>query len=238
MSESASGKEKKPTPAVARVLRRWFIAGLIVWLPIAATLVVVRFIVNLLNASLLLIPPFWRPDIPGLGVLLSIALLIGTGAFAANFLGRQALQWAESLLDRIPIVRSVYGGMKKLAETIFADASMSFRQPILFEYPRKGIWSIGFVTGKPIGEVQEKTAEEVITAFVPTTPNPTSGWIVMLPKKDVVWLDMSVEEAMRLIISLGMVTPETPSVRELVAQTAPDVERAASEPSAERSPSR
>lgn len=229
MSEKKTAKPKKESTALGRVLRRWFVAGLIVWLPIAATLVVVRFIVNLLDASLLLIPPFWRPDIPGLGVLLSIVLLIATGAFAANFLGRQALSWAESLLDRIPIVRSVYGGIKKLAETVFADTSVSFRQPILFEYPRKGIWSIGFVTGNPIGEVQNKTAEEVITAFVPTTPNPTSGWIIFLPKKDVIWLDMSVEDAMRLIISLGVVTPDSPSLKRLVEEVSPPADAPAAD---------
>lgn len=213
--------EKKESHVIMRMLRRWFVAGLIVWLPIAATLVVVRFIINLLDASLLLIPPFWRPDVPGLGVLLSLVLLIGTGAFAANFLGRQALRWAETLLDRIPIVRSVYGGMKKLAETIFADSSTSFRSPVLFEYPRKGLWSIGFVTGNPIGEVQRKTSEEVITVFVPTTPNPTSGWIVLIPKKDIIRLDMTVEEAMRLIISLGVVTPDTVPVKDAPEETRP-----------------
>ncbi|ULQ46184.1 DUF502 domain-containing protein [Flagellatimonas centrodinii] len=195
------------------LLRKWFIAGLLVWLPLGATLVVIRFLMGMLDASLILIPAAWRPQIPGLGVILSLVLVLGTGALAANFVGRRALGWGESLLGRIPLIRSVYGGIKKLAETVFSESSNAFRQPIMIEYPRKGLWSIAFVTGEPIGEVQDKTAEAVLTCFVPTTPNPTSGYIVMVPRKDVLWLEMSVEQAMRLIISLGVVTPEHPAAR-------------------------
>ncbi len=195
--------------AMRSLLRRWVIAGLLIWIPLGVTLLVLRFFINLLDASLLLIPASLRPDIPGLGVLLSIVLVVGTGALAANFLGGQAVKLVEDLLDRIPLVRSVYGGMKKLAETLFSKSSVSFRQPILIEYPRAGVWSIGFITGDPIGEVQQKTAEHVLTCFVPTTPNPTSGFIVLVPKKDIIPLDMSVEQAMRLVISLGVVTPDS-----------------------------
>lgn len=190
------------------LLRKWFIAGLLVWLPLGVTLLAVRFLMGLLDTSLLLFPASIRPQIPFLGVILSLLLVLGTGAVAANYVGKRALGWGESLLGRIPLVRSVYGGMKKLAETLFSGNSLSFRQPIIIEYPRKGVWSIAFITGEPIGEVQEKTAEHVLTCFVPTTPNPTSGFIVLVPKKDVVLLDMSVEEAMRMVISLGVVTPE------------------------------
>lgn len=190
------------------LLRRWLIAGLLVWLPLGVTLLVIRFVVGLLDTSLLLIPPAFRPEIPGLGVLLSIVLVLGTGAIAANYVGKRFVLWTEALFARIPLVRTVYGGMKKLAETIFSDQSVSFRQPILIEYPRKGIWSVAFLTGSPIGEVQDKTADHVLTCFVPTTPNPTSGFIVLVPEKDVIRLKMSVEEAMRLVISLGVVTPE------------------------------
>jgi len=194
---------------LTNLLRRWLIAGILIWLPLGATLLVIRFVVSLLDTSLLLIPPAYRPDIPGLGVLLSVLLVLGTGAIAANYVGNRLVVWTEALLARIPLVRTVYGGIKKLVETIFSDKSVSFRTPILVEYPRKGIWSVAFVTGSPIGEVQEKTADHVLTCFVPTTPNPTSGFIVLVPEKDVIRLEMSVEDAMRLVISLGVVTPES-----------------------------
>lgn len=193
---------------MTNLLRRWLIAGMLIWLPLGATLLVIRFVVGLLDTSLLLIPATYRPQIPGLGVLLSIVLVLGTGAVAANYLGGRLVVWTEALLSRIPLVRTVYGGIKKLAETIFSDKSMSFRQPILIEYPRKGIWSVAFITGDPIGEVQDKTAEHVLTCFVPTTPNPTSGFIVLVPEKDIIRLEMAVEDAMRLVISLGVVTPD------------------------------
>ena len=197
----------------AKIDRRWLIAGMLIWLPLGATLLVIRFVINLLDTSLLLIPEVYRPDIPGLGALLSVVLVLGTGAIAANYLGSRVVIWTEALLGRIPLVRTVYGGIKKLAETIFSDKSVSFRQPILIEYPRKGLWTVGFVTGEPVGEVQEKTAERVLTCFVPTTPNPTSGFIVLVPEREVIRLEMSVEAAMRLVISLGVVTPDAPPSR-------------------------
>jgi uncharacterized membrane protein len=203
-------EEQLERHGLSRLLRRWFIAGLLVWIPLGVTLLVIRFIVNILNASLLLLPPVIRPEVPLLGVVLSVLIVIGTGAFAANYIGRRFLDWSETLVARIPVVRSVYGGMKKLAETVFSERSVAFRRPVLLEYPRKGIWSMGFQTGEPAGEVQRRTDKEVITVFVPTTPNPTSGFIVMVPREDVVWLDMSVEQAMRMIISLGVVTPDVP----------------------------
>lgn len=201
---------------MGNLIRRWLIAGLLVWLPLGATLLVIRFVVSILDTSLLLIPAAYRPNIPGLGVLLSVLLVLGTGAIFGNYLGGKLLAWGEAMLSRIPLVRSVYGGFKKLTETLFSDSSKSFRQPLLIEYPRKGVWSIAFVTGSPLGEIQDKTAEHVLTCFVPTTPNPTSGFIVMVPEKDTVPLVMSVEEAMRMIISLGVVTPDEPGRKEAV----------------------
>lgn len=190
------------------LLRRWFVAGLLVWLPLGATIIVVRVLMGLLDTSLILLPEPWRPAFPGFGVLLSLMVILLTGGLAANFLGRRALGWAESLVNRIPLVRSVYGGIKKLAETVFTEGSTAFRQPVMIQYPRLGIWSLAFVTSEPAGELQDRTEHTVLTCFVPTTPNPTSGFIVLVPRKDVIWLSMSVEEAMRLIISLGVVTPE------------------------------
>lgn len=195
---------------MGNLIRRWLIAGLLVWLPLGATLLVIRFVVGILDTSLLLIPELYRPKIPGLGVVMSIVLVLGTGALFGNYLGGKLLAWGEAMLSRIPLVRSVYGGFKKLTETLFSDSAKAFRRPMLIEYPRKGMWSIAFVTGTPIGEVQDKTADRVLTCFVPTTPNPTSGFIVLVPEKDIVWLDMSVEAAMRMVISLGVVTPDQP----------------------------
>ena len=144
------------------LLRRWFIAGLLVWLPLGATFLVVRVLAGVLDTSLILVPTDWRPAIPGIGILLSLLLILLTGALAANFIGRRALGWGESLLNRIPLVRSVYGGIKKLTETVFSENSTAFRQPILIQYPRKGIWSIAFVTSEPAGEIQEKTEHTVL----------------------------------------------------------------------------
>jgi len=193
---------------LTNLLRRWLIAGILIWLPLGATLLVLRFVIGLLDTSLLLIPGAIRPDVPGLGILLSVILVLGTGAIAANYVGRRLLVWTEAMLGRIPLVRTIYGGIKKLAETVLSDQSVSFRQAVLIEYPRKGIWSIAFITGSPISEVQEKTRTTVLTCFVPTTPNPTSGFILLVPESEVIRLDMSVEEAMRLVISLGVVTPD------------------------------
>ena len=127
----------------------------------------------------------------------------------ANIIGRRLLTLGERIVERIPLVRSLYSGVKKAAETILSDSGDSFRKVLLIEYPRKGIWSIAFQTGEPLGEVQQKTAAEVVTVFVPTTPNPTSGFIVLVPRTEIVELDMSVEEGLRLVISLGVVTPES-----------------------------
>lgn len=196
------------------MIRRWLIAGLLVWLPLVATFLVLQLLVNFLDQSLLLLPNAWRPeallgfDIPGLGIILSLVLVLITGFFAANILGRSVVAAGESLLARIPLIRTVYSGVKRLAETVLGESSTSFRKVLLVEYPRRECWTLAFQTGAPVGEVQDKTAREVLTVFVPTTPNPTSGFIVLLPKEDVIELDMSVEDGLRMVISLGVVTPE------------------------------
>jgi len=192
------------------MIRRWFFAGLLVWIPLGATLLVIRFLFNLLDASLLLVPGSLRPDIPGLGVLLSIVLVLGTGAVAANFIGGRVVSWVERQLNHIPLVRSIYGGVKKLAETLFSKSSSAFRKVVLIEYPRKGLWSIGFQAGDALPDATRQLGVDTVTVFVPTTPNPTSGFIMQVPRAEVVWLSMSVEEGMRYVISLGMVLPETP----------------------------
>jgi len=190
-----------------RVLRRWLFAGLLIWIPLAATLLVIRFLIGVLDTSLLLIPASARPDIPGLGVILSVLLVLGTGALAANYLGSRLLTWAEELVNRIPLVRTLYSSVKKLAETLFSENSSSFKKVVLIEWPRAGQWSIGFQAGEPIRELAAKTGRELIPVFVPTTPNPTGGFIMQVPPESVTVLDMSIEEGMRYIISLGVVTP-------------------------------
>jgi uncharacterized membrane protein len=190
------------------MIRKWVLAGLMVWVPLGATLLVLRFLYNLLDSSFLL-PQSWR--LPGSGVLLTAAVVLGTGVIAANYRGGQFLAWAERLLNHIPLVRSLYGGTKKLAETLFSENSSAFRKVVLIEWPRKGLWSVGFQAGEPLRELREKTGCEMLTVFIPTTPNPTSGFIMQASRDEVVVLDMSVEEGMRYIISLGVVTPGNPA---------------------------
>ena len=178
-------------PTALALLRRWIIAGLLIWIPLSITLLVIRFVFGVLDTSLLLLPVSLRPSIPGLGVLLSIGLVIGTGALTANLIGVAVIKWVEAAVARVPLLGTVYGGIKKLAETIFSGSGKSFRQAVLVQWPRAGVWTIGF-----------------ITAFVPTTPNPTSGFIVVVARAELKLLDMSVEQAMRMVISLGVVVPD------------------------------
>jgi uncharacterized membrane protein len=194
-------------------LRRYIVAGILVWLPIGVTLFLLRILVGMLDRSLVLIPQQYRPEeiigfaIPGLGLLLTLLILLVTGVLAANIVGRSMVGFWESLLERIPIVRSVYSAAKNFAEIVFSDSSQSFKKVLLIQYPRKGLYSLAFQTSSQLGEVQGRTGEEVICTFVPTTPNPTSGVIIIVPRKDVIELDMDVDEALKMIISLGVVVP-------------------------------
>lgn len=198
-------------------LRRYIVAGLLVWLPLAVTYQLLKFVVGQmdgwLDKAFALLPPEYHPDqllgisIPGLGVIFTILLLVLTGMFAANIVGRAFVAGWESLLDRIPVVRPIYSAVKKFAELVFSDKSQSFKNVLLIEYPRKGLYSLAFQTSSELGEVQGRTGGEVVCTFVPTTPNPTSGFIIIVPRKDVVVLDMEVDEALKMIISLGVVVP-------------------------------
>ena len=193
--------------------RRYMVAGILVWLPIGVTVFLLRILIGLMDRTLLLLPQQYRPEIlfgfssPGLGFVLTIAVLLVTGILAANIVGRSMVGLWETLLDRIPIVRSIYSGAKNFAEIIFSDSSNSFKRVLLIEYPRKGLYSLAFQTSSELGEVQGRTGEDVVCTFVPTTPNPTSGFIIIVPKKDVIVLDMDVDEALKMIISLGVVVP-------------------------------
>lgn len=195
-----------------RLLRRWAVAGLLVWLPLAVTLLILRAGINFLDSSLLLLPPSWRPDYPLFGVVLSVVLVLGTGAFAANFLGKQALSWVESALGHIPFVRTIYGSFKKLAETLFSGNAVAFRRALLIRYPHRDSWSIAFQTADTPRQMQDKVGQALVTVFVPTTPNPTSGFLLLVPESEVIWLEMPVEEALRLVISLGVVAPEAEKI--------------------------
>ena len=196
-------------------LRRYLIAGLLVWVPLVITVFVIKVLVDLMDRSLLLLPPASRPEaligfnIPGLGLILTAVVVLATGMVVTNLLGRKLVDYWEGLLLRIPIVRSVYSASKQVTETLFSPSGEAFRRVLLVEYPRKGIWSIGFQTNVATGEIQEKTEKEVITLFVPTTPNPTSGFIILVPREDVIELDMNVEDALKLVMSLGVVSPRS-----------------------------
>ena len=192
---------------VGAVLRKWFLAGLLVWIPLGTTLLLVSWMITLLDASLFLIPARLRPHIPGLGALLSIVLVLGTGALTANFFGRQLLAWAEGLFQRIPLVRSIYGGLKKLAETLFSGKGNSFRQVVMIEYPRAGMWSIGFVSGEAMPEANALSGQDLVTIYVPTTPNPTSGLIVLVPREQVHRDAHERGGSDGFVISLGVVAP-------------------------------
>lgn len=202
-------------------IRRYLVAGILVWAPLAVTYLLLKFAVSIMDRTLKWVPAQYRPEvllqqlfgadgpvhIPGLGVILALAVLLLTGVLAANFVGRAFVGGWESLLDRIPVVRSVYSAAKNFAEVVFSDSSQSFKKVLLIQYPREGLYSLAFQTATDLGEVQGRTGEEVVCCFVPTTPNPTSGFIIIVPKKDITVLDMEVDEALKMIISLGVVIP-------------------------------
>lgn len=194
--------------------RTYIVTGLLVWVPLGITVFLVKFMVDFVDRSLLLVPLDYRPDtllgmhIPGLGIVLTLVVLLFTGVLAANFFGRKLVHTWESILQRIPLVRTVYSAAKSFAEVVLTDNTESFKEVLLIEYPRKGLYSLCFQTSTRLGEVQARTGEEVICVFVPTTPNPTSGVMIMVPRKDVIVLDMQVEEAVKMVVSLGVVVPK------------------------------
>ena len=201
--------------------RRYLVAGILVWAPLAVTYWLLKIAVGIMDRTLKWIPQAYQPGvllqqlfdtaepvvIPGLGVIMTLVVLLLTGVLAANFVGRAFVGGWESLMDRIPVVRSIYSAAKNFAEMVFSDSSQSFKNVLLIQYPRKGLYSLAFQTSSNLGEVQGRTGEDVVCCFVPTTPNPTSGFIIIVPTKDVTVLDMEVDEALKMIISLGVVIP-------------------------------
>lgn len=195
-------------------LKRYLIAGLLVWLPLGVTIAVIKFLVDLFDQSLLLIPLAYRPetllgiDIPGIGVVLSFLLILLTGFVVANFLGSKLIAIWESFLSRIPLVRSIYNAVKQIAEAVFGSGDQMFEKAYLIEYPRKGLWTLAFQTGTHQGEAQQKTEMgDTVNLFVPTTPNPTSGFFIMASRHEIIELEMSVDDALKMVISGGVVVP-------------------------------
>ena len=196
-----------------RRVRRYLVSGLLIWLPILATVVVVRFILDLMDRTFLLLPRDLRPEvffglhIPGLGALAAVLVVLLTGILVTNFIGRTLVDFGEDVLQRIPFVRAIYGGVKSFSETLLSNSGNSFKKVLLVQYPREGIWSIGFQTTSDLPEISARTGEAQVCVFVPTTPNPTSGFIFMLPRAQVIELDMTVDAAMKMIVTLGVVSP-------------------------------
>lgn len=201
-------------PGALAKLRRYLVAGLLVWIPIFVTVFVIRFLVDLMDTTLLLLPDAWHPDrvlgfhFPGLGFVLAISVLGITGLTLSNLAGRQLVRWWEGLMQRIPVVRSIYSGAKTFTETVFSGKGQAFKRVLLVEYPRKGIWIVGFQSADHVAEIDHRVGDELLAVFVPTTPNPTSGFIVMIPKRDCIVLDMSVDAAMKMVVTLGVVVPD------------------------------
>lgn len=202
------------------MFRRYFIAGLLVWLPIWVTLLIIKFIVDLVDRILSLLPQGSNPDnvfgvhIPGLGLIFTIFFVFLTGMLVTNFIGSWLVSVWESLLARIPLVRSIYTAVKQVSSTMFSSNGEAFRKVLLVEYPRKGMWSIAFQTGTGFNVPGESAVSDMVTVFIPTTPNPTAGFLLLVPKQDVVELKMNTEQALKLVISLGVVLP--PSMAEQI----------------------
>lgn len=206
-------------------LRAYFIAGVLVTAPITITVWLAWEIVGFFDAQVQsLLPAQYNPEhylpftIPGIGLLVFILAVTLIGALTAGLIGRTALSLGERVLAKMPVIRTVYGALKQIFETVLAHKSEAFRQVVLFEYPRRGIWCMGFVSGRTEGEVQNLTEDEVVNVFLPTTPNPTSGFLLFVPKKDLVILDMSVEDGIKMVVSGGIVTPPDRRSEEQKAQ--------------------
>jgi uncharacterized membrane protein len=194
-------------------LRRYFVAGLLVWIPLGITLWVLKLLVDLMDQSLLLLPDRLHTEalfgfhVPGLGIFLTLAIILATGALAANIFGRQLLSLGDAALSRIPIVRSIYGGVKQISDTLFSPEGKAFRRAVLVRWPHTGMWTVALVTGSPEHEVAGILGREQISVFVPATPNITSGFFMIVPRSETIELEMTVDEALKYIISMGVAEP-------------------------------
>ena len=220
-TDSASPEEKRVKAlSFTGRLRAYFLAGILVTAPLAITIALASWLIEFVDSRIVpLIPLRYNPDvylkeylgyeigIPGLGLVVLIVFITLVGAMTAGFLGRILIRFSENMLNRMPVIRSIYGASKQILETVLKNQSSAFRQAVLVEYPRRGIWAVAFITGRTEGEVQNLIADDLINIFLPTTPNPTSGFLLFVPKEDMILLDMSVEEAIKMVISGGIVTP-------------------------------
>lgn len=201
------------------MMKKYFITGLLVLVPALITAWVLSTLINTLDQSLLLLPEAWRPQkyfgykVPGMGALLTLVIILVTGMVATNIFGQRILAWWDALLSRVPVVKSIYSSVKQVSDTVFSDKGNAFRQAVLVQYPRQGSWTIAFLTGEPRGEVADLLQEGYVSIYVPTTPNPTSGFFLIMPKKEVVELDMSVDQALKYIISMGVVAPNNATTK-------------------------
>lgn len=229
--DGTDGKPRKALGFFAR-LRAYFLAGILVTAPIAITVALASWLIEFVDSRVVpLIPSRYNPDsylkeylgfeigLPGLGLVVLFIVITLVGALTAGFVGRLVLKSGEGLLNRMPVIRSIYGASKQILETVLQQQSKAFRQAVLVEYPRRGIWAVAFITGTTEGEVQNLIADQLINIFLPTTPNPTSGFLLFVPREDLILLDMSVEEAIKMVISGGIVTP--PDRRPTAVQSEP-----------------
>lgn len=223
-----SERTKPPRFGFWARIRAYFFAGILITAPVSLTIYLAWLFISFVDDQVLsLVPPRYNPAsylpffIPGLGLLLALVGLTLIGALTAGFLGRVARQLIEGVLNRLPVIRSLYGAIKQIMETVLAQKSTAFRECVLIEYPRKGIWTLAFLTGTTKGEVQDVTAQPVISVFVPTTPNPTSGFLLFVPEHDVIRLQMPIEDGLKLVISGGIVSPPSPKARLEAAAASP-----------------
>ena len=198
-------------------LRKWLFSGLLTLVPLVITLWVLDWVVSTLDQTLRILPEAWQPqqllgmNIPGLGVLFALLIVLSIGALASNFIGNKLVNWWHALLHRIPVVRSIYSGVKQVSDTLFSEKGNAFRKALLVQWPREGMWTIAFLTGAPGGDVaRHLNGQDYVSVFVPTTPNPTGGYFVMVHKRDCVELTMSVDEALTYVISMGVIVPGGP----------------------------
>jgi uncharacterized membrane protein len=194
-------------------MKKYLITGLLIWIPLVITVWVLKLIVDSLDQTLLLLPAEWRTEavfgihIPGLGVVITLAIVLLTGVFATNFFGAKLVDLWHDLLHRIPVVRSIYSSVKQISDTLFSSSGQAFRKALLVQWPRDGMWTVAFLTGIPGGDVARHLPGDYVSVYVPTTPNPTGGYFVVVARKDVIELDMTVDEALKYIISMGVVPP-------------------------------
>jgi uncharacterized membrane protein len=195
-------------------MRKYFVTGLLILVPLAITLWVLNLIVGTMDKSLLLLPMAWRPEavigfaIPGLGTILTLLIIFLTGLATRNFIGKRVVGLWEAVLRRIPVFNTIYSSVKQVSDTLFSSSGNAFRKALLVQYPRQGSWTIAFLTGAPGGDVRNHLTGDYVSVYVPTTPNPTSGFFLMMPRADTIELDMSVDEALKYVVSMGVVTPE------------------------------